>query len=81
MDRSNNSSEISFHGLPSKSKRLVSGNKSHRLVITVNSIINIINSTINSKQPSSERYLANIFLPVLWKTCSALKNKTLFRNF
>ena len=60
MDHSSTSSKILFHGLPSKSKRpsIVSGN-SIIVIITFNSIV-------FTKQPSAERYLANIFLLVFF---------------
>ena len=58
MDLSSASSEISFHGLPSKSKRHSIRKHSVVVIITVNSI------KVFTKQPSAERYLANIFWPV-----------------
>ena len=51
MDRSSTSSEISFHGLLVKANVLVSENN----IVVIIAVI---------KQPSAERYLANIFLPV-----------------
>ena len=57
MGCSSASSENSFHGLPSKSKR-PSTRKHIVIIIRVNSIV------IFTKQPSAYRYLANIFSPV-----------------
>ena len=55
MSRSNTSSEISFHGLPSKSKRPSIRKQTNRRYHY---------SIVFTKQPSAERYLANIFSPV-----------------
>ena len=69
-----------FMGFLVKANALVSGNKYSVVIITVNSIV-------FAKQPSAERYLANIFSPVfcelLENSCSALKNRFLetFRKF
>ena len=60
MDSSSASSEISFHGQPSKSKRHSIRKHSVVVIITVNTIIVLV----FTKQPSAERYLANIFSPV-----------------
>ena len=59
---SNTSSEISFHGLPSKSK-CPSIRKLIVVIITVNSII------VFTKQPSTERYFSKHILPVFSWTC------------
>ena len=58
MDRYSTSSEISFHGLPSKSKgtgvrKQIESSLSSQLIIFV-----------FTKQPFAERYLVNIFSPV-----------------
>ena len=58
IDRSSTSSEIWFHGLPSKGKRLsirkqIASSLSPHLIVLV-----------FTKQPSAERYSANIFSPV-----------------
>ena len=69
-----------FIGFLVKANALVSGNKYSVVIITVSSIV-------FAKQPSAERYLANIFSPVfcelLENSCSALKNRFLetFRKF
>ena len=69
-----------FMGFLVKANALVSGNKYSVVIITVNSIV-------FAKQPSAERYLANIFSPVfcelLENSCSASKNRFLetFRKF
>ena len=55
MDCSNASNEILFHGLPSKSKR-PSIRKQIALSLSSQSIVLVF-----TKQPSAERYLANIF--------------------
>ena len=55
MDRSSTSSEISFHGLPSKSKR-PSIRKQMASSLSSKSIVLVF-----TKQPSAERYLASIF--------------------
>ena len=74
MDRSNTLGEISFHGLPSKTKRRETD--SIVVIITVNGII------VFTKQPSAERYLVNIFSPVfLWtfrKFLQRIKKKHVF---
>ena len=59
MDRSSASSEILFHGLPSKSKH-----PSIRKQITL-SLSSQLAVLVFTKQPSTERYLAYVFLPVL----------------
>ena len=70
MDLSSTSSEISFHGLLIKANVLVSENS---IVI----IITVI------KQPTAERYLANIFSPLfLWTFRKLLQRiKKMFRKF
>ena len=60
MDRFSTSSEILFHGLPSKSKRP----SIRKQIVTVNSIV-------FTKQASAERYLANIFCQYF---CEILEN-------
>ena len=60
MDGPSASSETSYHGLPSKSKR--PSIRKHSVLVSSELIILVF-----MKQPSAERYLANIFLPVfLW---------------
>ena len=54
MDRSNTSSEISFHGLPIKSKR-PSIRKQIVVIIIDNSFL------VFTKQPSAERYISKHF--------------------
>ena len=58
MDRYSASSEISFHGLPSKSKH-----PSIRKQIAL-SLLSQLKVLIFMKQPSAESDLANIFSPV-----------------
>ena len=60
MDRFSTSSEIVFHGLPSKNKRP----SIRKQIVTVNSIV-------FTKQASAERYLANIFCQYF---CEILEN-------
>ena len=60
IDGSRTSSEISSHGLPSKSKHPSMRKHSIVLIIAVNNII------VFTKQSSAERYLANMFLPVFF---------------
>ena len=59
MDRSITSSELSFHGLPSKSKR-----PSKETENIVSSLLSVNSIIVFTKQPFAERYLANIFPPV-----------------
>ena len=58
MDRSSASSEISFHGPASKSKR-----HSIRKQIVLSLSSQLI-ALVFTKQPPAERYLADIFSPV-----------------
>ena len=58
MDRSSTSSEISFHGLPIKSKRPIIREQIASLLSSQLIVL------VFTKQPSAERYLANIFSPV-----------------
>ena len=59
IDSSSTSSEVSFYGLPSKSKH-PSIRKQIALSLSSQFIVLIF-----TKQPPTERYLANIFSPVL----------------
>ena len=60
MDRCSSSSENSFHGLPSKGKR-----RSIMKQIALSLSSQVI-ALVLKKQPSAERYLASIFLPVFF---------------
>ena len=75
IDSSSTSSEISFHGLPSKSKRpsirkQIASSLSSQLIVS----LFLRNSHL-------QRYLANMFLPVFFfelleNSCSALKKRS-----
>ena len=67
MDRSSTSSEVSFHGLPSKSKR-PSIRKQTALSLSSQLIVLVF-----TKQPSAERYLANFFRQYF---CELLENSS-----
>ena len=58
MDRSSASSEISFHGLSSK-RKWPSIKKQIALPLSSKLILLVF-----TKQPSAERYFANVFSPV-----------------
>ena len=58
MDRSSASSEISFHGLPSK-RKCPSIRKQIALSLSSQLIVLVF-----TEKPSTERYLANTFSPV-----------------
>ena len=62
MDRSSTSSEISFYGLPSQSKH--PSIRKH-IALSLSSQLIVL---VFTKQPSAERYLANIFPPVFLRT-------------
>ena len=79
MDCSNSSSEILFHGLPSKSKRPCIRKQIASFLSSQLIVLFLQNSHL-------ERYLANIFSPVLlWtfrNSCSASKKPLeIFRKF
>ena len=68
MDCSSASSEISFHGLPSKSKRPSIRKKK---TLSLSSQLTVL---VFTKQPSAERYLANIIFVNFQKILAAHQN-------